>query len=52
MDAKEAIEIVKENILQIKELQNMFTGKMNTECQRDIDGFLKNGVNNNGKNNY
>ena len=40
MENKEVIEIVKENILQIKELQNMFTGKMNTECQRDIDGFL------------
>ena len=40
MDAKEAIEIVKENIQQIKELQNNFTGAMDMLCQRDIDGLL------------
>lgn len=40
MTNEEAIEIVKENIQQVKELQNVLTGRMNTECQRDIDGLL------------
>ena len=41
MDAKEAIEIVKENILQIKELQNMFTGKINTKFLMAIEALEK-----------